>query len=479
MAGHLTKERRDLIDTPVIDYLRMADRWDLLHDLLGGTFTMRAAAEKWLPKEEEESTKGYEVRRERSFLFNAYKNSIRRVVSKPFAKPVVVTGKLSERLAMIEKDVDRLGTDLTQLSRNMFEAGITYGLTHVLVDFSRMAPGATLADEQESEARPTFVHVKPPDLIGWRSEIDFVKGGRKLTQIRILEHSVEPEGMFIDKEVTRIRVFSEVDWQLWRSIVLDTGKKIFMLEDGGPHSFGAVPLATFYVERTGLLTADPPLEDLAEMNLMHWQSSSDQRNYLRFIRMGLLLATGFDKKEIDKGITIGVNRMLSSGNPDADLKYVEHEGKASEAGRTDLQDTEEQMEVLGAQPLIQRSVRTATQRMIDESRVDTDAQAWVGGLENTLVEMYRMAGRWIGEELPNDFKTDVNNDFGISQKKIEDTKNLIEMRKLGEISRETFLTEIRKLGTLSEGVDIEEEMARIQDEGSTLITMTADEEGEE
>lgn len=481
MPGDIGLARKDTVNTPVLAYSEMAGRWDLLHDLLGGTTTMRAAGTKWLPREEAESTEAYSVRKERTFLFNAYKNAVRRIVSKPFAKPIVVTGELSERLAMIENDVDRAGTNLTQLGRDMLDAGVIYGLTHILVDFPSMDTNVTLADEQAIEARPTFIHVRPPDLIGWRTEMNLIGGGTRLTQIRILERSVEPDGMFLDEEVVRVRVYTEMTWQLWRLIRDGKGKESFVLENAGIHSFGAVPLATFYTDRTGFLTGDPPLHDLAEINLAHWQSSSDQRNYLRFIRMGLLMASGFEKGEIRKGITIGVNRMVSSSNPDADLKYVEHGGKAAEAGRFDLQDLEEQMEVLGAQPLIQRSQRTtARARSIDENRVDTDAQAWVRGLENTIFEMYTMASRWVGEDLSEDFKADVNNDFGISQKKVDDTKNLIAARKQGDISRETFLTEIRKLGTLSETLDVQEELERIQNEGPSLSNMIEDdEEGEE
>ena len=42
------------VSTPSSTYNSMIDKWEMIHDLLGGTFAMREARDRWLPKESKE-----------------------------------------------------------------------------------------------------------------------------------------------------------------------------------------------------------------------------------------------------------------------------------------------------------------------------------------------------------------------------------------------------------------------------------------
>ena len=102
------------------------------------------------------------------------------------------------------------------------------------------------------------------------------------------------------------------------------------------------------------MQATPPLMDLAWMNLAHWQSYSDQRSILRFVRIALLFVAGLDDEEMEKPITIGANRTFRSKNPNAKMEYVEHTGKGVEAGQEDLNKIEGRMQTLGLRPYTSR-----------------------------------------------------------------------------------------------------------------------------
>ena len=459
------------VDTPNLEYTAMSKRWDLLHDLLGGTEGMRKARDKWLPMEPRETSSAYDNRLRRSYLYNAYRDTVEKLVSKPFSRPVNVSGQLPERLGSMVGNMDLSGRDLTQFSRDVFTAGVTYGISHILVDFPQFAPTATLADERSSGVRPLFVHVPPTNLIGWRTETQ-ENGEQLVVQARIYETQIEPSGAYGDHEVEYIRVYTPENWQVWRRV--KGGKEgDFVLVDEGAHTFGAVPLTTFYVSRTGTFTGAPPLEDLAWLNLAHWQSLSDQRNILRFARVGLLFAAGFSDEEMEEGLTIGPNQLIRSTNESAKVSYVEHKGAAISAGQDDLDKLEDRMKVLGLQPLVSRTGnQTATGRALDESRTHTAIQAWVRSLENTLRQAFDMAARWIKLDLPADFALDINNDFGLSERAADDIKSLIEMRNTSQLSAETFLREVKRRGLLSEAVDIEEEIDLIESEGPSLSSIS-------
>jgi len=183
----------------------MAEKWALIHDLLGGTSAMRAAGETWLPKEPSEQRPPYEIRLNRSILYGGLRSAISRIVSKPFSKPVTLQGELPERLESMQWDMDREGTNLAQFGRAAFDSLVTYGLTHFLVDYPAATGVETLEEERAQELRPFVVHVKPPDVLRW-TEMRDNNGARKLTEVRIKERQidVDPDGAEIEVEYVRI-----------------------------------------------------------------------------------------------------------------------------------------------------------------------------------------------------------------------------------------------------------------------------------
>jgi len=463
----MAQEENNKVDSTSVEYDEMSAKWELLHALMGGTQEMRKGRTKWLAQEPRESSEAYINRLNRSFLYGAYRDTIEKLVSKPFSRPVLCLGDKTDQTNEWIKDMDMNGRNLTQFSRDVFTAGVTYGCSHILIDFPQFSSTATLADEKEAGVRPIFVHVNPTQVIGWRTEIAG-SGKEVLTQIRIHERKTESEGEFGDKEVDYIRVYTPHDWQLWRK---DENKKEsdYSLIDSNTHSFGSIPITTFYVARTGTMTSTPPMEDLAWLNLAHWQSMSDQRNILRFARVGVLFAAGFSEEEMEEGLTIGPNQLIRSTNADARVSYVEHKGSAIQTGQEDLDKLEERMKVLGLQPIVQRSGnQTATGRVLDESRTHTSIQAWIRSLENTLRQAFEYATQWTKTELPETFSIDINNDFGLSERIGDDIRSLIEMRKAALLSGDTFLREVKRRGLLSEVVDIDSELEAIEEEGPPL-----------
>jgi len=454
----------DSVGTTSILYDMMVDKWELIEDLWGGTSTMRDAGRKWLPKEPKENDDVYKNRLDRSILFNAFKATIDRLVSRPFAQSVTIDKIEPEDnvLNLLENNVDGTGRNLTQFSREVFEAGLKYGLSHILVDFTNLPEDVeTKEDEDKIQPRPFFVHILPPNLIFWNIETNSVTRLPVLTEIRIKEVSVEKVGENSNVEVIRIRVFKEHTWEVW---LFNSEDETFDLEKSGVNTLGIVPLTTFYVKRTGQLTADPPFEDLAWLNLGHYQSSSDQRNILRFARTGVLFGAGFAEEELE-GIAWAPNSVIKSTNSEAKLTTVEYKGIAIKAGDEDLLRLEERMQLLGLQPLIERTAQsTATAKVLDESKTVNDIQAWVRSLENTLTSAYELAALWLqqDDEPLEDLKLNIFSDFFVSMHGTKDLEALIKIRGANHITAETFLREMKRRGILSETVEIEEELLDLQ-----------------
>lgn len=453
------------VGDPTPTMVAQTPAWEMVDDLWGGTKSMRLAKERWLPKEPKEATKAYELRVERSFLFNGYRQAVQMISGKPFGKPVTLreSEKLPEPLDAIEENVDRTNRGLSKFAEECLRWGVHYGLHHVLVDFPARDASTprTLEDDRRERVRPLFIHVKARDVLGFSTVEE--NGVQVLDMIRFRDNRVEPEpDGFGEIEIDRVRVYTRTEWAVYRR---ENDDDDYVLEGSGAHSFGSVPIFTYYVNRTGYMQGQPALEDLAWTNVAHWQSSSDQRSILRFARVGILFFSGLSEEEKKQEIQVGANRVLKATNENAKGTYVEHSGASIQAGERDITKLEEQMQRFALQPFVQRSGgMTATARALDTAESDSQIQTWVRGLEAFIRDLYEAAAKWVSVELPFEFAVSIQKDFTISLSGTEDLTELREMVVAGLISHETYLREVKRRGLLHESTDVEEELERVSSE---------------
>jgi len=444
-------------------YSAMLPTWELVDDLMGGTAAMKAAGEKWLPREDGEAVKVYEARLSRSVLYNGYKKTVLGLSRRPFARSVGIVGNLPEKLAEMPNAVDDQGRSLNSFAREFLKVAVNRGLCHILVDYPPNTAGS-LGEERELGLRPRFVLVDPISLINWQTEE--VNGETRLTQIRISESVYRASGQWDVKVTRRIRVIGLDAFQVY-----EQGEKgEWYVVQEGEMTLGKIALVTLYINPVGFMVGSPAMDDLAYMNLAHYQSQSDHRNNLRFARSGVIFLKGLTAKEMEQGIVWGVNHAVRTTNADADMKIIEHSGSAVTAGENELRHLEEQMDAVGMGPLTIRSWgnETAMGMAIDEGKGQCDLQSWVRDEEAVLEKAFGLAAEWTGETLAEDFKVDIYDDFGLLPRSAQDLDNLQKLRDRGDLSRRTILEGVKLRGLLPENHDIDEELARIEEEGPDL-----------
>lgn len=436
------------ITEPNFAWSKMSQYWDKIEALRGGTEEMHRQGTTWLPRWDGESKKNYDRRLLNSVLYGAYTDTVAKMLDKPFSRPVTITGELPSKLARVPADVDRTGKDMTAFAASVFESAIHHGVAHILVDYPTIPVGATLEDEKE--ARPTFVLVEAPELFYWRAS---GPGSTvALEEIRIKEVQVAPDPgvQWVDKEKRFVRVYRPDRWELYQC--LDETKGDYDLVDQGVNTLGYVPLITVYFRRTGFMTGRPILDELAWCNIAHYRSSSAQTNALDVSRFNILFGTGFTEEETPT--VISPNRIIVSGNSEAKLIAVETNGAAIMAGERDLRALEQRMEVLGAQPFVQRAgVETATGKSIHESKTTSGIQRCIIRTETALMEACRLGAKWTKETLPEDFAVGIYSDFAIPINADTEGRLLLDSVEAGRLPNEIYIRELQRRGTLDERID--------------------------
>ena len=455
-----------------VAYQRMCKKWGLIEDLLGGTAAMQEAGQKWLPKEQAETDENYEARLRRSILFGMLKDTLTKLAAKPFARDVVVKG-LPPQVQYILTNADGRGRTFTDVLYASFFDLMAYGLSESWVDYTPMpkkpdGSKATIAEEQKLGARAFIRVLKPTQVIGWRFVPNVAPP--QLSVVRIHEERTEPVGVYRDQCVEYVWVLGSMDWELWRR---DPDKDEWVIHKVGQHTFGDVPIFAAYADEGCCeLEAEPPFSDLAYVNLAHYQSDSDQRNILRMCRFAILFLKGLTDEEHEdaegknngKKLIVGPTNFVKTTNADADMKYVEHTGKAIEAGRQDLLDLEARGEKLGTQPLAQTSTtRTAAGANIDESRNLSLVQRWVRNIEAHGKRLLSAVLKWHGLPVPEDLVVDVYSDFKVTLYDDDDAKLLSTVTEKGMLTIASFLHELKRRGKLPEAFDVDAEVEALEE----------------
>lgn len=400
------------VGEPCQAYKDILPAWQMIDALLGGTATMRAKGEVYLPKEIAESDSEYMLRLKRAYLKPALRVAVETAVGRVFQNEVVTDGVAPAVRALLD-DVDQCGNDLTTFLARCFFDMLAYGRAHILADHPPMPEGATMADARRDGARPYLVRIDPRSLIGWRQRRG--PGPERLEQARFYEYVPAPTGPYDDDTVEpQIRVLSAAGQEVWAAAPTTTASGdaerrraaasgALAIGVGGdwtlrasypadPKLRGEVPLTTVYAERTGFMQSRPPFIDLAWLNLAHWQSYSDYRNILHVAMVPFLVARGVSE---DAALVVGVSSMTKLSSPESDIRWVEHSGAAIAAGRQELLDLETLMDGIGAASLVvtpDGADKTATEDATDTA----ERHANIGGLTQALEDGANAALYWLG-----------------------------------------------------------------------------------
>lgn len=426
--------------------------------LMGGTDAMRSKGETYLPKFPSESDEAYKARKNSTFLFNGYKKTVRDMTGKVFDKPVELTEGAPAKLKAWCENADLQGRDLSAFAKDVFKKGYDAGISYIMVDAPRREGEVTQAQAERQNLRPYLVHLTVEDVLGWKTAV--IGNVTVLSQLRIMEtvQKDDPEDEFKSASLQQVRVLDRAPDGVTVRLFRQNEKKEWAEAERYKSAAKEITVIPFYAERTGFFIGEPVLEDLADVNIAHWQSQSDQRNILHSARVPILFAAGRDD---EAPLVISAGSATTSRNPNARLEWIEHSGAAIESGRQDLKDLEFQMEALGLQLLVARA-QSATGEALDAAKETSQLSMMADSLKDALEQAMVWMG-FYGGLGDTGAAVSVNKDFGVSLLTAQELTAMIAAVNNGHMSRETFLEEMKRRGFVRADLDTEAELDRLSE----------------
>jgi len=429
--------------------LDMMKGWEIMKAVTEGTDYLRQNSEAFLPLEPREDYDAYLARVNRAVFSPFTQRLIRAATGLVLRKPITLTGD-PYWTEMFKMDVDGCKSDLDEYARRVLMCSLTYGQSHILVDYPAPSGARSLAEERAQDRRPYWIEVDPTNLYGWRLDREANYGN--LIQVRLAEKAVLPSGQFGEQVFDQIRVIEPGRYRVFRKkeqleemydvsdnssvgeFEVATTQKDYKQVESGSFSLGEIPLVTIYSGKTDNLVSKPPLLDIAYLNLAHFQRQADLIHSLHVASQPMLVMEGYDDQTKDLAISVNYAMATQPGNK---IYYVEPASSAFDAQSAEIKELQMQMATLGISTLSQQKfvAESADARRLD--RVDTNSMLAMVSmeLEQKLQKAFNLSAQYVGIEPP---EVKISRDFDIERLIGQDITALTSLFDQQVIDREEF-----------------------------------------
>jgi len=430
------------VNDPSTAWVNMEPHWELLEALQGGTFAIRKGHRKYLPQEPREQDSSYDVRLQRS-VCSPYTIRIERMLAGMLTRKPVRLDDVTDQIREQLFDVDLQGNDLQSWLFSTSKLCLRYGHVGVLVD----------APKAGDNGRPYWISYSPKDILGWRHEL--TDGQQRLTQLRLSEKILVPDGLYGEKQVEQVRVLTPGAFEIFQK----DQKGDFRVVDEGTTSLSEIPFSVAYSNRTGVLESFPPLADIAELNLQHYQVQSDLSNQLHISAVPLLALFGFPQSAEE--ISAGPGEAFALPET-ARAEFIEPAGNSYDAQFRRLDQIVEQINELGLAAVMgaKLSAETAESKRIDRSQGDSTMMVVAQQMQDMIDNCLRFHADYLQESQAG--SSLVNRDFMGARLEPQEIQALLQLYTAGTVTQETLLLQLEAGEVLGDDFDVEAEIEATQ-----------------
>lgn len=368
-------------------------------DLWEGQDRVHERGATYLPRNVMEDAASYNARIARTPFHNFFRRAVEGMVGLVYRTDPVIGEDVPEQIVEHLENIDMAGTHFDVFARNVSTDAMVVGHAAILVEYPMTGGRQTAADEMMGTVRPYWVPIQKEQILSWRCSVQ--GGATVLDQIVLHEKHMLPDGDYGEKEVDRYRVLKREGGNVTFTVYEIDNRKVRVATDGNDNELKGVygrqtkiPITEVATSgRKGLFESDPPLNDVAHLNIAYYQQYSDlvesQHKTVPFLlTLGLPShdEMGNPIDEIAVGPTTGINIT----DPSGDARYVSHDGSALSDMKATLDELKGDIGSLSLAMLSpqKRIAETAEAKRLDKAQSDSalavTARAWQDAFERAL-----------------------------------------------------------------------------------------------
>ena len=255
-------------------------QWEMIDDCLQGEIQVKFRRERYLPKPNPTDISPQNIERYNQYLlravfYNVSKRTRDGLVGQIFIREPQV--KVPTQLDLVVKDIDDMGVTLAQQAKSTTELVLAHGRAGLLVDYPVTESGASVAQLNSGEIRPTVIQYKPWNILNWRIQSNNAQ--QTLILVVLKEQVIQDVDGFEYKLVDQYRVLQIING-IYQMSLYDAsekfieGSKVYPKDSNGIN-LKSIPFTFVGVSANDASVDPPPLYDICSLNLAHYRNSAD------------------------------------------------------------------------------------------------------------------------------------------------------------------------------------------------------------
>lgn len=479
---------------------RIWHKYKTICHVLAGSDEVKRHSELYLPKpnpldKSKENNERYAAYKRRAVFYNFTVRTLAGLVGFVFSRDPV--SEIPDKMDPIEDDATGSGVSLAQVAKGALAYVLSYGRCGVLVDYPKTDGNVTAEQQAAGFARPTISIYDPMEVINWRT---MMRGAKRILSLVVIAEAwpFHDDGFEI-KTACQFRVlkldpkngfvYTIETWRQPQPTVWAAGSEIpdknfILAETSIPTGPDGKPFDEIPFQFCGVLNNDenidnPPLWELADLNIAHYRNSADYEEACYMLGQPTYWFSGLTeswvtdvlKGKIQLGSTGGV--LLPSG-ASGGLLQPEPNTMVKEA----MDAKERQAVALGAKLVEQADVqRTATEAKQEHASETSILSSAAKNVSESMEWALSWCARWLGLafNVDNDDDADdpiqykLNSDFSFMSLTAADRAQLVKEWQAGALAFTEMRSVLRKVGVAT--MDDNEAMSAVKQEQIDALTM--------
>lgn len=435
------------IDTQHQDYQMCLDKVTRVRNVYKGEDAIKEAGETYLPRLYGQNDSEYDAYKMRGSTIPSVRPAVTAMTGAIMRKDPVI--ELPGSIEYLLNDIDCNGKEIDLfISQALTELNLT-GRVGGLV-------------EHDGE-RVKILMYRYEDIINW---------GEDFVVLCQPYEWVDPDDRFkteMRMEYLELRLVDGVYNQtIWRH---DSKNRMVPIETMIPTNRGEpltyIPFLAANPIEVSWKVIEPPMLDMGNLSIHYYLLSVEHAHCLHFSARPTLFVYGdlTDENGMRPTITIGAARANHLPDPSARAEWLEFSGSSSSEFREAKSEVVQNIANLGAKMLSSGAggVKAAETARIEASSETATLSTLTNSIESLMQQLLAMAADWEGAE--TDVELKLNRDF--IDVKIDPAviSAYLQAYTMGTMSLRTLIDNLHRGEVLPKGVDVDDEIQQIIDEG--------------
>ena len=424
-------------------YAEYEEKWHKMRHVFSGEEVLKKHSKKYIPPLEGQTELQYQEVINRESFENYTQKTAQGITGLIFAKAPII--EIGSKIKAIQDNIDLAQSTIIDLAQHCVGQIVEVGRAGLLVDMqSYNTSGLSVAEAELLNIRPYIKLYTTENILNWRYEI--INNKTVLTLLVLQEQYVKRYvSEFVPEYDYRYRVYT-LENGMVRVRVLDHAEN-FLEEETYPMMNGKnldfIPFIPIGAKDLHIEPTNPPLLDIANINLSHWYLSVERRNALHYVGFPSIYGVGIQQRQ-GETINLGAGTINLFNNPQAKLEFLQLSAEGMGSVEKALEEKKQAMLALGARLLAPESasqisentmqMKTAGSRAVIIQLADTISR----GIEKALTIM----AMWLNDSGNIVFK--LNTDYNLSEMSPQLITACIQANQVGLMPKKDVYDNLKK-----------------------------------